>query len=74
MLGWTEGTGPWCIRCDEPGKLQTPEHLIEDCEALGGLRLEMFGEVYPVVADLRVAQLLRFLHRANVQWRPADEV
>ena len=69
-----DGPGPWCDRCDEPGKYQTAEHLIEDCESLGELRLRLFGVVYPRIADLSVAQLLRFLEEANVQWRPADEV
>ena len=67
-----DGVGPWCDRCEEPGALQTAEHLIEDCESLGHLRLRLFGEVSPLVSDLSVAQLWRFFVKANIRWRPAD--
>ena len=68
-----DGPGPWCDRCEEVDKYQTPEHLIEDCEQLGHMRLLLFGEVYPLMNDLSIAQLSRFLVGADIRWRPVDE-
>lgn len=69
-----EGSGPWCDRCDVPGEYQTAEHLIQDCEQLGALRLALFGSDAPQFSDLSVEQLWRFLLRADIPWLPAGEV
>ena len=68
-----EGPGPWCDRCDVPGEYQTAEHLIEDCEQLGSLRLSLFGSEAPLISDLSVAQVWSFLMGASIPWLPADE-
>ena len=52
----------------------TTEHLFTDCEALGLLRLNIFGTLNPILCTLTTGQFVRFLDEANIDWLPFAEV
>ena len=53
--------------------LQTTWHLYSSCEALAGLRQEIFGEAYyKPLEELSKSAVLEFARRAELNILPAD--
>ena len=50
----------------------TTEHIFTECEALGALRLRIFGTHEPIIHQIKVSQTIRFLTEATkiIPWLP----
>ena len=70
-----ENTSRRCTICKASvltGEVMTTNHLFTECEALGLLRLRIFGTHEPVISQLKISQVIRFLTAANkiIPWLP----
>ena len=71
----SENTSRRCTICKKSvlsGEVMTTRHLFTECEALGLLRLRNFGTHEPVISQLPISQVTRFLTEANdiIPWLP----
>ena len=74
-IGKTENTSRRCTICRRSvltGEVMTTKHLFTECEALGALRLQNFGTHIPIIHQLSVSQVTRFLTEASkiIPWLP----
>ena len=67
----SQDVGANCTICRRPLKM-TSEHIFTECEALGNLRLQIFGHHNPKVEAISVPQLARFLNEAPIGWLPTE--
>ena len=71
----TENTSRRCTICKASvmtGQMMTTKHIFTECDRLAWLRLQAFGTHEPIISELSIQAVNRFLTEANeiIPWLP----